>query len=244
MAKLKSGSRVYGSLQVDGTFLDTSGDAGSSGQVLSSTGSGTNWVTAAGGGISNVVEDTSPQLGGNLDLNGFHILIDDNDYLQFGNGSDVRMYYSSGNDAFILELDANNNNNADYFRILDDTTERFSFQRSNGDFWADGDVTANTTSFPSDERLKDDIKVIDNALEKVQQIRGVTFVRTDKDHNRRETGVIAQEIEKVLPEAVKETPDGYKAVAYANTVGLLIEAIKEQQEQINILKEEIERLKK
>jgi hypothetical protein len=50
MAKLKSGSRVYGSLQVDGTLLDSSGDAGTSGQVLSSTGTGTNWVAAGGGG--------------------------------------------------------------------------------------------------------------------------------------------------------------------------------------------------
>lgn len=50
MAKLKSGTRVYGSLQVDGTLLDSSGDAGTSGQVLSSTGTGTNWVAAGGGG--------------------------------------------------------------------------------------------------------------------------------------------------------------------------------------------------
>ena len=54
MAKLKDGSQVFGSLRVDGTFLDSDGDAGTSGQVLSSTGTGTNWVAAAsGGGISN-----------------------------------------------------------------------------------------------------------------------------------------------------------------------------------------------
>jgi hypothetical protein len=59
MAKLKSGSRVYGSLQVDGTLLDSSGDAGTSGQVLSSTGTGTNWVAAGGGGgISNYAKYT------------------------------------------------------------------------------------------------------------------------------------------------------------------------------------------
>jgi len=55
MAKLKSGTRVYGSLQVDGTLLDSSGDAGSSGQVLSSTGTGTNWVAAGGGGGSATI---------------------------------------------------------------------------------------------------------------------------------------------------------------------------------------------
>ena len=53
MAKLKSGSRVYGSLQVDGTLLDSSGDAGTSGQVLSSTGTGTNWVAVSGSGITD-----------------------------------------------------------------------------------------------------------------------------------------------------------------------------------------------
>ena len=58
MAKLKSGTRVYGSLQVDGTLLDSSGDAGSPGQVLSSTATGPNWVAAGGGGggISNYVK--------------------------------------------------------------------------------------------------------------------------------------------------------------------------------------------
>lgn len=54
MAKLKTGSRVYGSLKVDGTLLDSSGDAGTSGQVLSSTGTGTNWVTSSGGGGGGV----------------------------------------------------------------------------------------------------------------------------------------------------------------------------------------------
>jgi len=52
MAKLKSGTRVYGSLQVDGTLLDSDGDAGSSGQVLSSTATGTNWVSGGGGGAT------------------------------------------------------------------------------------------------------------------------------------------------------------------------------------------------
>ena len=50
MAKLKDGSQVFGSLRVNGTFLDSSGDAGTSGQVLSSTETGTNWVAAGGGG--------------------------------------------------------------------------------------------------------------------------------------------------------------------------------------------------
>ena len=57
MAKFKDGSRVTGNLRVDGTIIDTSGDVGTSGQVLSSTGTGTNWITAGGGtGISNYIK--------------------------------------------------------------------------------------------------------------------------------------------------------------------------------------------
>jgi septal ring factor EnvC (AmiA/AmiB activator) len=110
-----------------------------------------------------------------------------------------------------------------------------------------GTVTAN-----SDIKLKENIEVINNALEKVSQIRGVTFTRNDQeDKEKRHAGVIAQEVEKVLPEVVVEGNDGIKSVAYGNLVGLLIEAIKEQQEsikgqqkQINTLTDEIAKLKK
>jgi len=70
MAKLKSGSRVYGSLQVDGTLLDSSGDAGTSGQVLSSTGTGTNWVAAGGGGGATVQYFSAAGPATDLTLNG------------------------------------------------------------------------------------------------------------------------------------------------------------------------------
>jgi hypothetical protein len=102
----------------------------------------------------------------------------------------------------------------------------------------EGEVTVN-----SDERIKDNIEQIDGALEKVQAIRGVTFTRNDTEDDRTHVGVIAQEVEKVLPEVVKDGEDGIKSVAYANMVGLLIEAIKEQQTQIDDLKAEVTRLK-
>ena len=109
---------------------------------------------------------------------------------------------------------------------------------SNGNATLSGELTVN-----SDERIKDNIEQIDGALEKVQAIRGVTFNRTDTDDDTRHAGVIAQEVEKVLPEVVKDGEDGIKSVAYANMVGLLIEAIKEQQTQIDDLKAEVTRLK-
>jgi hypothetical protein len=99
------------------------------------------------------------------------------------------------------------------------------------------DVTAN-----SDARIKTDIEQISDALEKVQQIRGVTFRRTDTEDNVRHAGVIAQEVEKVLPEVVKEN-DGIKSVAYGNMVSLLIEAVKDLSAEVKTLKIEIAELK-
>ena len=97
-------------------------------------------------------------------------------------------------------------------------------------------VAGNVTAY-SDIRLKTDIQVIENAIEKVKQIRGVTFKRIDEGSDgMRQTGVIAQEVELVLPEAVSQDNEGIKNVAYGNMVGLLIEAIKEQQKQIEELK--------
>jgi hypothetical protein len=89
----------------------------------------------------------------------------------------------------------------------------------------------------SDERLKENIHTIENALEKVTALRGVSF--DFKEDKKQQIGVIAQEVEKIIPEVVGENPNGYKGVQYGNLVGLLIEAIKEQQKQIDELKEKL-----
>jgi len=114
---------------------------------------------------------------------------------------------------------------------------------NDGDLHVDGNITAYSGTVPSDERLKHDIKKIDNALDKVSQINGYTFTYNNKD-GKQSAGVIAQEIEKVLPSAVdnkslvfhSESDVEYKTVQYDQLHGLLIEAIKE-------LKAEIEELK-
>ncbi len=97
------------------------------------------------------------------------------------------------------------------------------------DMSAAGAATFNNdvTAF-SDVILKDDINTIDNALDRVQGMRGVFFNRKDITGSR-QTGVIAQEVEPFLPEVVRETKDEnkIKSVAYGNMVGVLIEAIKE-----------------
>jgi len=153
----------------------------------------------------------------------------DNDILRFGSSDDVEFFCNGSH----MYTDLNSGIGNWYIR--DGTTTRFTFDDA-GHFTATGNVTAY-----SDERLKDNILVIDNALEKVSQLRGVTFNRTDTEETRRQTGVIAQEVEKVLPEAVITADDEMqtKSVAYGNMVGLLIEAIKEQQIQIDDLKQQL-----
>jgi hypothetical protein len=96
-----------------------------------------------------------------------------------------------------------------------------------------GNTTAagNVTAY-SDERLKSDIQTFTNALDTVNSMRGVAFVKDGKAG----IGVIAQEIQKVLPQVVQENNDGYLSVAYGNIVGVLIEAIKELKTEIDILK--------
>jgi hypothetical protein len=94
--------------------------------------------------------------------------------------------------------------------------------------WAKTDIVAY-----SDIRVKENIEVITNALEKVQAIRGVTFTRNDvKDKEKRSAGVIAQEVLKVLPEVVTGTEEDMYSVAYGNMAALFIEAIKEQKTKI------------
>ncbi len=101
-----------------------------------------------------------------------------------------------------------------------------------------GDVVAYASS---DRRLKDNIQNIKNPIQKVQKLNGVTW---DWNSNADElqqslpnVGVIAQEVEEVLPQLVHDKENGFKAVDYARLTGLLIEAVKEQQTQIQELKE-------
>jgi hypothetical protein len=100
-------------------------------------------------------------------------------------------------------------------------------------------VQGNVTAY-SDIRLKDNIETITDALNKITQVRGVTYTRTDmEDTLTRHTGVIAQELESVLPEAVMTGSDGIKSVAYGNVIGLLIESIKELNAKVDSLQEQL-----
>jgi hypothetical protein len=100
-----------------------------------------------------------------------------------------------------------------------------------------GTVSATVFNATSDINLKENIKIIESPIEKVSQLNGVSF--DWKDNHQSSAGVIAQEVEKVLPEIIKEN-DGNKSVNYNGLIGLLIEAVKEQQKQIDELKAIIE----
>jgi len=109
-----------------------------------------------------------------------------------------------------------------------------------GEIRAAGDITA---YYSSDERLKENINNIKEPLQKLSYINGVEFDWIPKEgihsNEGHDIGVIAQQIEKVLPELVTDRENGYKAVRYEKIVALLIEAVKEQQLQIDELKSKL-----
>ena len=110
------------------------------------------------------------------------------------------------------------------------------------DFTATGSATANAFFYSSDNRLKDDIKPIPNALEKALALEGVSF--RWKESGEPSLGLIAQDVEKVFPELVGTNPEtGLKTVEYGNIVAVLIEALKDQQAEIAQLRLEIDDLK-
>ena len=146
------------------------------------------------------------------------------------------------------------------YRVADSTTQighifenanneaLFQIQPDTGNIFARGNVTA----YASDARLKTNIQTIKNPIEKIKKIRGVEFDWIDnieethqfKPKCKRETGVIAQEIEAVMPDAISPAPfnNEYKTVEKDKIVALLIEAIKEQQKEIEYMKSEIKHL--
>jgi len=221
---------------------------GDSGQFLTSDGSGvTTWTTLDTSAIQNQVDAAMPLAGGTMTGDTLH---GDNVKAKFGAGDDLMIYHNGANSyinnttgsLYIRDSDgdiiiqAKNNensivaNNDGSVQVYYDNAQKLATTSAGvsvtGSMTASGNVTAY-----SDERLKSSVETIPDALSKVLSVRGVTF-----DMNaERGTGVIAQELEKVLPEAVFDNEDGFKSVAYGNVVGLLIEAIKEQQTQIETL---------
>ena len=118
---------------------------------------------------------------------------------------------------------------------------------SQGDITSEGDITAGgdiTAANLSDKRLKDDISLIDNPLSKIMSLDAIEFNWNDKQstHQGHDIGLIAQQVEKIAPEIVKERSNGYKALKYEKVIPLLVGAIQEQEEKIQILNDRVEYL--
>jgi hypothetical protein len=124
--------------------------------------------------------------------------------------------------------------------VATNATPTFGNLTINGTITATGDITAYYTS---DKRHKNNIQTISNAVLKVKQLNGVTWEWNDDVNevtkSTPKTGLIAQEVQAVLPQVVTERNDGFLALDYSKMVGLLVEAIKEQQIQIDQLKAQI-----
>ena len=189
-----------------------------------------------------------------------------NTWLQFSAGHGL---YWPNNSAYHVYLDGpylriQNSGTANGIKIYTDSSvsRGFLYANNNNEIgllngsgsWSlqcdsSGNVTAtgNVTAY-SDIRIKENVRTVDNALDKVKSMRGVYFDR--KDNGKASVGVIAQEIEEILPEVVQtqdtrteHNPDALpdlKTVSYGNIVGVLIEAIKDQQKQIDELKAQLE----
>lgn len=177
--------------------------------TISSTDTNTNTTYSAGSGLD--LTGTTFSVEPDLRDGITHIGYDSGDYIGFSNNTQIDFYINASNE----------------FRFT-----------SAGTFHADGDVVAYSTTTASDERLKDNISVVDDALSKVCALNGVTF-KWKKDGTD-SAGVIAQEVMNVLPQAVKEVNDlkegSHLAVNYGALTSILIEAIKELSAEVEALK--------
>ena len=123
------------------------------------------------------------------------------------------------------------------FVSLGNSTYQFKDGYFDGTLYTDdisnsGSITSGTYFYSSDAALKEDIQTIENPLEKVQALRGVSYKW--KDTGRKDIGLVADEVQEVLPELVVENE--HKQMDYGHMIGLLVEAIKEQQKEIEELK--------
>ena len=118
-----------------------------------------------------------------------------------------------------------------------------------GTIWANGTLVTAGIATWSDVRLKENIESIGNGLDRIEKLNGVFYDWKQNEFTKnfpkgRQIGLIAQDVEKVVPELVTEGEDGYKKVSYERLTAVLVEAVKEQQQQIDLLKKEIAELKK
>jgi len=156
----------------------------------------------------------------------------------------------TGSSPNVLEISARNSDTLIYnvgtarnFRFGIAGTEEFRMDTS-GNFHADADVIAFSTTTASDIKFKENVNSIPYGLKEVLQMNPVEFDWIEKRNGTHDIGFIAQEMEKIVPEVIKETETlevggTHKTMDYAKLTSILVQAIQEQQEQINKLKEQL-----
>jgi len=205
-------------------------------------------ITLNGSTISDS-GDLTMDVGGDLviDVDGTDIILKD--------GGTAFGRFKRDSSDFIIKSEANNEDiilrgqdgGSTIDALLLDMSEAgsalFNSDISGSTIRASGDIIAFNSS---DERLKDNVEPIKFPLDKLGKIGGYTFDWNDKQqiYHGHDVGVLAQEIEEVLPEAVKDRGSGYKGVQYDKIIPLLIEGIKELKEKVKHIEENCDCLKK
>ena len=159
----------------------------------------------------------------------------ENSYVDANDGED----YSSFNLNAFFENDSNTIVEYPAYSLISknpftsDMTHKFFYKLDViGGITASGDIEST-----SDISLKENLEIIENPIDKIKELNGYTYNKNGEE--KRSAGLVAQEVEKVLPEVVSENSDGIKSLAYGNIVALLVETVKEQQKQIDELKKQI-----
>ena len=198
------------------------------------------YIGSGGSGVLQIASPTEIDITATtIDMNG-NLALGDNNKIISGDGSDFQIYHDGSNSyiqnatgEIIIKTTSDSavtlqHNSASKIFTQSTGATVSGVLTTTGNISCSGAITASgdITAF-SDKRLKSDIETIDNALDKVMNMRGVSFTKQAE----KKIGVIAQEVEKVLPEVVSDGE--YKSVAYGNMVGVLIEAIKELKSQLD-----------
>jgi hypothetical protein len=199
------------------------------------------------------ITNSGLQVHGDIDANKIYIAHGGSDYspnISFLGSSDtpgsntyenaIIGYYDAGGTGNMLLK----GNRAAMNWHFNDSDETLFLMASSGDFHAHQDVVAYSTSAASDKKFKENIKTIPYGLEEVLQMNPVEYDWKEKRNKAHDIGVIAQEIEKIIPEVVKESKElnsdeTFKSVDYGKMVAVLIKAVQEQQVQIDELKTQI-----
>jgi len=191
-------------------------------------------------------DDTNGYYGkiGITDVGYTQIFAEGNRSIDLKSGRQIRFFTSTDNSTYNNSFNLNSDGSSTFSgNVSGSSTSILTMSEisSSGDIVAEGDVVAYNSS---DVRLKDNIQVIKGSLDKIDGIRGVEFDWNDKSpgwaqERGHDIGVIAQEVQKVVPEIVVERKNGYLGVDYKRLVPLLIESVKELRQEVNDLKKKV-----